>query len=313
MITITEMDSLRLKTPCKINLHLRIRDRRPDGYHNLETVFALLDYGDGLELRLLPETGGQTAVQWDFLPPCAAFAEELAALPPEKNLVCRAAALFRAHTGFDRNVSLTVRKRVPPGTGLGGGSSNAAFTLFGLNALAGKPCSGETLRSLAARLGSDAPFFLCGAGAAWGTGRGEELEPLFSELPRCGVNLVFPPFQSATARAYALLDASRASLRGESAFPGKAEILAALGGNPACWPFSNDFLPVLDESAACGAILEALWQSGALFAGLSGSGSACFGVYGGTDEAEQAKPRLRAALRGKDCFIQSTFFLRFGG
>jgi 4-diphosphocytidyl-2-C-methyl-D-erythritol kinase len=295
-------------------LHLRIRDRRPDGYHNLETIFALLGYGDGLELRLLPGAGGRVAVHWDFLPPCAAFAGELAALPPEKNLVCRAAALFRARTGFDRDIALTIRKRVPPGAGLGGGSSNAAFTLLGLNTLAGRPCSVETLCALALQLGSDVPFFLCGAGAAWGTGRGEELTPFFPGLPRYGVNLVFPPFQSSTARAYALLDESRKNpCKAVSAPPGREALFAALEREPASWPFGNDFLAVLEEGAVCGAVLKVLRESGAFFAGLSGSGSACFGVYRNAADAEKAKPHLQAALRGKDYFVQSTFFLRSGG
>jgi 4-diphosphocytidyl-2-C-methyl-D-erythritol kinase len=314
--------SLHLQTPCKINLHLKVLGKRSNGYHDLETIFALIDYGDTLDFTLLPGGSGITSVKWDFSEGGAIpFVQELAFIPPEKNTVLRAAALFREHTGFEQDIIITICKRVPPGSGLGGGSSNAAFTLFGMNLLAGGLCSREELCLLAGRLGSDTPFFLCGAVSAWGTGCGEILEPLFP-LPSYGLILVFPGFSSFTERAYALLDKSRGYSLLDPFMPGKDTLLDALKDNPARWPFSNDFLAVLDEREMYRAILASLWKSGALFAGLSGSGSACFGIYGSAEEAGRTAATFKGlCIRAGsfdnqafpvDLLIRSTFFLRSG-
>ena len=305
--------SLSIQAPCKINLHLRILEQRPDGFHNLEGIFALLDWGDALTVSLEPEKAAATTLLMEYEGPCAAYTDQLDALPVEKNLAYRAAALFRETTGFDRNIAIRIVKRVPPGSGLGGGSSDAAAVLSALNTLAGNPCSPETLPLLAARLGSDAPFFLCGAGAARVSGRGERAEPLPLPFPPYGVLLAFPGFQSSTPAAYALLDERRRSQEDRTTSPRKiarAELDAALSGNPALWPFGNDFLDLFleensREGTACRALLDTLKKTGALFSSLSGSGSACFGVYRDRNVAEQA----RAALDAQHYCAQTTNFL----
>jgi 4-diphosphocytidyl-2-C-methyl-D-erythritol kinase len=305
--------SLSIQAPCKINLHLKILERRPDGFHNLEGLFALLDWGDTLTVSIAPEKTAATTLRMDCEGPCAAHADELAALPVEKNLAYRAAALFREVSGFDRNIAIHITKRIPPGSGLGGGSSNAAAVLSALNTLAGNPCSPETLPVLAARLGSDAPFFLCGAGMAWVKGRGEQVEPLPLLFPPYGVLLAFPGFQNSTPAAYALLDERRRAQQSRdtpSRKISRKELDTALSGNPALWPFGNDFLDLFleensREGSACRAVLDTLTEAGALFSGLSGSGSACFGVYRDRNGAEQA----RAALAAQDYCAQTTIFL----
>ncbi|MDR0586652.1 MAG: 4-(cytidine 5'-diphospho)-2-C-methyl-D-erythritol kinase, partial [Treponema sp.] len=219
-----------------MNLHLRILEKRPDGYHNLESVFALLAFGDSLEVSVLPGKSGSTSVIMEPKGrPAALCNEEIASLPPEKNLVYKAASLFRELTGFDDDFSVNIKKLVPPGSGLGGGSSDAAAALFAFNSVTGKPLSPEKLLAAAARIGSDVPFFLSGETAAWVSGRGEFLEPLFPLLSRYGVLLVFPGFQSVTAEAYNFLDKSRESGAEKSPVPAKTEIVAALKKNPAFW------------------------------------------------------------------------------
>jgi 4-diphosphocytidyl-2-C-methyl-D-erythritol kinase len=173
-----------IDAPGKINLHLRVRGKRPDGYHDLESIFLALQFGDTLRFSLGDEPG---AVQIRGL-------EEVAA---EENIICRALALFREVTGFDRGLRVELEKRIPLGGGLGGGSSDGAAALRALNELSGAGFSGARLAEMAAELGSDVPFFLTG-GAAWVSGRGDRIRPL-PPPPVFPVVLVNPGFPSETA------------------------------------------------------------------------------------------------------------------
>jgi 4-diphosphocytidyl-2-C-methyl-D-erythritol kinase len=301
---------MRIEAPCKVNLHLRILEKRSDGFHNLESVFALLAFGDSLEVSVLPGKSGSTGV---VMEPkgrlVSSWNKEIVSLPPEKNLVYKAASLFRELTGFSGDFSVKIGKSVPSRSGLGGGSSDAAAALFAFNSIAGKPLSTEKLLAAALRLGSDVPFFLSGGTAAWVYGRGEFMEPLFPSLSQYGVLLVFPGFQNVTAEAYDLLDKNRKNGGDGYSGPAKNEIIAALGKNPALWPYENDFLSLFlknggDRRDRYVTILDSLEDTGALFRGLSGSGSACFGVYGAKEDAERAK----ISLEKKYC-VQNTNFL----
>jgi 4-diphosphocytidyl-2-C-methyl-D-erythritol kinase len=266
-----------IDAPGKINLHLRVKGKRPDGYHDLESIFLALQFGDTLRFSL----GEPGTLQIRGL-------EGLAA---EENIIFRALALFRAETGFDRGLRVDLEKRIPLGGGLGGGSSDGAAALRALNGLSGAGLSEARLAELAAELGSDVPFFLTG-GAAWAGGRGDRIEPLPS--PAFPVVLVNPGFPSDTAGAYRLLDAARESPSG--AFPGPeadlgpGALIEALGGDPRRWPFFNDFLPVLNDETGgvYREILARLKGLGALFCGLSGAGSTCFGVFSAREGAEKA-------------------------
>jgi 4-diphosphocytidyl-2-C-methyl-D-erythritol kinase len=310
------MARIKVAAPCKINLHLSVGERRADGYHDLESVFQTLDFGDSLGFEVLNGAGR-----------CDILAHALPGtgfrLPPEENIVFKAVSLFRRRTGFDRSLRVSLEKRVPAGGGLGGGSSDAASALAALDMLAGTRLSLAELRDMALSLGSDVPFFLAdpppgaagsggsaagSGGAAWVSGRGERVLPL--ESPPWAALLVNPGFPSPTGEAFRRLDLWRD--RGDSG-PRRAlspaELTGALSGDPAVWPYWNDFLPALcggdGESSVYRRILSALRGGGAGFAGLSGAGSVCFGVFKDKGRAEKA-----AKLLSNEGFLTYvTFFL----
>ena len=156
------MNSLVLLSPAKLNLFLHILGRRPDGYHELQTLFQFLNYGD--TLTLTARTDDRIVLE-----------QPLPGVPDEENLIVRAARKLRATTdGVTPGVSIAVDKQLPMGGGLGGGSSNAATTLVGLNRLWGLNRSLDELAELGLSLGADVPVFVRGH-AAWGEGVGERL------------------------------------------------------------------------------------------------------------------------------------------
>jgi len=271
---------LTVKAPAKLNLHLAVKDRRPDGYHNLESVFLALDFGDTLHFQLVP---GQKTTE--------IVMEGLNfTLPIEKNIIFKALSLFREKTDLFEGLKIIVEKRIPPGGGLGGGSSDAASTLLALNCLAGFPLKRGSLLEMAASLGSDVPFFIYKTAAARVSGRGECIEPV--EAPRCFFVLVNPGFPSDTAVAFRLLDEYRRAQNPH------AEAQIARGG------FWNDFLPVFKEpeKSVYNEIISRLKELGADFAGLSGAGSTCFGVFKEREGAEKAAAALRGF--GKWSFVE---------
>ena len=154
--------------PAKLNLFLRIVGRRADGYHDLQTVFRLLDWGDELRLRVRADSG-------------IVRANEVPGVPAEADLVVRAARLLQAEAGVAQGAEILVDKRIPMGGGLGGGSSDAATTLVSLNHLWGCGLTEDALAGLAHRLGADVPVFVRGR-SAWAEGVGERLVP--AVLPR---------------------------------------------------------------------------------------------------------------------------------
>jgi 4-diphosphocytidyl-2-C-methyl-D-erythritol kinase len=305
---------MKIEAPAKLNLHLHIGDRRPDGYHEIESLFAALAFGDALHLETLQKPS-ILEICMDWQPPKGSSggfptgkAADDAAIPPEKNIISQAVSLFRSRTGYEKGLKITVEKRIPLGGGLGGGSSDAAAALLALNHLAseGKSLlSDAALVEMGASLGSDVPFFLSAAtGAAWVSGRGEQVQPF--ELPEpvrnLSIVLVNPGFSSDTAEAYRLFDL----WRGENvpASPqDTAFLLQSLSGPPQNWPFFNDFLTVFKAAAGESPsmsetftiyqhIISGLREQGAEFAGLSGSGSTCFGVFSGREKAELARENL---------------------
>jgi 4-diphosphocytidyl-2-C-methyl-D-erythritol kinase len=289
---------LNIKAPAKINVHLAVKDRRPDGFHELESIFLALDWGDSLCFDC-GGAEGQCAIQtaWDV-------PIEGAVIQPEENIVFKAVSLFRARSGFMQGLRIRLNKRIPLGAGLGGGSSDAAATLLALNRLSDEELPPAALRELAEDLGSDVPFFLSG-GAAFVSGRGERIEPL--AVPEgLSVVLVYPGFVSNTRLAFALLDADR---HGRHVSRSREELVQALGGRPADWPYHNDFLPVFLAAGmkVYGDLLEELRRLGADFASLSGSGSTCFGVFSDGNAASRAVE----AFQGYGGFICLTFPLAY--
>lgn len=179
---------MKLEAPAKINLWLRVLGRREDGFHEIESLFLPLDLTDSLEI----EAADGREITFECDDP---------SLPTDAdNLVVKAATLFREHTGLDRGVNISLQKRIPHGAGLGGGSSDAAATLRGMNALFATGLDETTLSELAAKLGSDVPFFVVGKPAIC-RGRGELMEAV--DFPqKLPLLLVKPPFAVATPWAY---------------------------------------------------------------------------------------------------------------
>ena len=198
------MAILTIQAPAKVNLYLRIKERRPDGFHNLESIFAALAFGDTLHFELLDEEGAlEIRMEGQF------SGED--AIPPGKNLIFRAISLFRSKTGYSQGLRVRVDKRIPLGGGLGGGSSDAASSLIALNALYktnGGFLDDDSMSEMAALLGSDAPFFLGETGASYVSGRGERLWPLKAP-ENLFLVLVNPGFPSETPEAFRLVDEFR--------------------------------------------------------------------------------------------------------
>jgi 4-diphosphocytidyl-2-C-methyl-D-erythritol kinase len=306
--------SLKIPAPCKINLHLRVGKRRPDGYHDLESIFAALDFGDALEFEELKDPGlCEILTDWQVPAPCSPNGNPVPRefpVPPAENIVYKAVSLFRARTGFDRGLRLHLEKRLPLGGGLGGGSSDAAAALIALNILSGAALTGEDLREMALTLGSDVPFFL-GGGTALVSGRGETIEPL--PVP-AGLSalLVNPGFPSATDLSFRRLDKWRERNSGGAARDlSRTELVSALAkGRPETWPFVNDFLPVFlagggEEAGAYRRLISRLREEGADFAGLSGAGSTCFGIFKDRETAQKASQ----VLLKEWILVYLTFFL----
>ncbi|NJD17937.1 MAG: 4-(cytidine 5'-diphospho)-2-C-methyl-D-erythritol kinase [Gemmatimonadetes bacterium] len=277
--------TVRILAPAKINLWLRVHDRRPDGFHDLDTLFQAVDLCDEVEVTRRAAGGVALSVEGADLG------------PEEENLAHRAARGFLHALGpaaGSDGVAIRLRKRIPAGAGLGGGASDAAAVLRCLDVLWGHPVSSGTLAEIGARLGSDVPFFLGEHPLARGRGRGEVLEGL-SPLPEATLVLVLPPVHVATGPAYAAL----ARYRGEH---GPGASAAAPEAFPTGWhelrrTAANDFelvVPVAHPEG--GASLEALRRAGARPALLSGSGAACFGVLPDGTRARAAAERLTAEL-----------------
>lgn len=184
-----EVDALILPAPAKLNLFLHILGRRADGYHQLQTLFQLLDHGDELMLRVRADGRIRVAVE----PPLDDVLEQ-------DNLVYRAAAALRIHRPGPQGADILIRKRLPVGGGLGGGSSDAATALVGLNRLWRLGLDTEALCALGRRLGADVPVFVRGH-TAWGEGIGEQLTPV--SLPPAWYLVIKPDCAVATSAVFA--------------------------------------------------------------------------------------------------------------
>jgi len=257
---------IKLFSPIKVNAYLRIVGRRADGYHDLETVMLPVRFGD--TLTFAPHPAG-IVMECDH-----------PGLPTDdSNLVVRAAKLLARQFGVSRGAKITLQKRAPLAAGVGGGSSNAAFTLRGLNELWQLGASPSQLGELAAQLGSDINFFLQDS-AAICRGRGERVEPIPCRLAAT-VLLVNPGFGISTPWAYSAW--ARAAARLTETAPNVsllARALAAddLGGTSACL-FNSLEAPSVGKFPVLELIKRALCERGATGALMSGSGATVFGLF----------------------------------
>ncbi len=253
---------------CKINLGLNVVARRPDGFHDIETVFHPVPLCDILEI--VPSPDRQLHFTASGLP-----------IPgdPEKNLVVKAFRLLNEEFGIPP-VEIFLHKVILMGSGLGGGSSDGAFALSMLNDLFSLGLSQEQLIARAARLGSDCPFFLLNR-PVWAAGKGELFGDDAPSLSGYWLALAVPGLHVSTAEAYAMIT---------PAIP--AESLSAimkLSVKEWRGRLVNDFEePVSEKFPVIGEIRESLYRAGALYAAMSGSGSAVYGIFDRKPDMERS-------------------------
>jgi 4-diphosphocytidyl-2-C-methyl-D-erythritol kinase len=279
---------LRLMAPAKINWTLEVLGRRSDGFHNVKTILQTIDLSDSLEL----ETAAELTLK--------ATGEGLP--PPEENLALRAARLLRDRTGYSGGARMHLTKTIPVGAGLGGGSSDAAAALRGLDRLWGLGLPHERLVELAAEVGSDVPFFLRG-GTALAEGRGERITPL-PEAPAADILVVVPPLSipEKTQRMYSLVglkdygDGAAGDRLADALRQGRT-----LKESDLYDVFGSLAFQAFPELQAC---RQALIQAGARAVHLAGSGPALFVLL--RDEEQREKLAGAAASAGAKAFAAAT-------
>lgn len=255
--------------PAKLNLFLRITGRRADGYHLLQTVFRLLDWGDTLRLR--PRADGRVI----------RHGASVTGVAEHDDLTVRAALLLQKESNSSQGADIVIEKRIPAGGGFGGGSSDAATVLVALDALWGTNLGVDRLAELGLRLGADVPVFVRGENA-WAEGVGEALRPI--ELAPAWYVLVDPGVHAPTAALFQSSELTR------DAAP--ATMSDFVSGKP----LGNAFEPVLRKrEAAVEAAFAALSQIGS--PRLTGSGSGCFVEFAQRESAEAALAELPSGLR----------------
>ena len=264
---------LKFKTPAKVNLGLHIHGKREDGFHELETIFQMVSLFDDVELELL-SSGIKLECDTPGIP------------TDDTNLVCKAALLLRKSYQVEgKGVSIRLKKKIPFGAGLGGGSGNAAGVLMGLNRLWDLNIDREKLFTLAAELGSDVPFFLTSP-CALGKGRGERLKVL-EPCSKFQVLLVFPGFPIATSWVYQNLRLKLTKRPNNISILRKNLSLSnitSLGSQ-----LYNDLEPiVIQKFPEVKVVKDELWAWGALGVLLSGSGSTVFGIFDDPEKAQVA-------------------------
>jgi 4-diphosphocytidyl-2-C-methyl-D-erythritol kinase len=253
----------------KINLGLIVRDKRPDGFHNIETVFHTIDHFDEIELS---ESTAITVTSSDPDAPGG-----------ETNIAHRAAVLLQRRCGANRGATIHLRKRIPVGAGLGGGSADAAVVLRELPKVWSVSIDDRTLRDLALELGSDVPYFL-GTGSALASGRGEQLEYFHLDVP-FWVLLCHPKIHVSTAWAYANITASSRQTDLRSIVLEGMSHPAGLARN-----LTNDFETVVFRRyPEVRRVKEQMLQGGAVFALMSGSGSSVFGLFRDEDSLRKVE------------------------
>jgi len=274
--------ALRLKSYAKINLGLEVLGRRTDGYHELRTLFQSIDLHDEIVLKPKPRAISLKCAH---------------RLVPRDgtNLAMRAAEALRSYAGVSEGVEIHIRKRIPVGGGLGGGSSNAAAVLLGLNRQWRLGLGPEALHRLARRLGADVPFFLVG-GTALGLGRGDEVYPLRRQIQGVVV-VVDPGIPVKTASVFARVAGSLTPRENStSIFYFVSRELEGVGESRL---LVNDLEEAAMEEAPAlrervGRVRDVLRGEGARVAALSGSGSSFFGLFDGAGAARRAGRALES-------------------
>lgn len=268
---------MNVRAYAKINLGLHVLGKRSDGYHNIETVFRLIDLYDELEI-----VGNDQGTHFSSNKP------ELS--DDNTNLCLRAAQLLRDLTGCHMGVEMRLTKRIPIGAGLGGGSSDAAATLKGLTKLWSLDISPEELQTISESLGSDVPFFFTGQ-TAHASGRGEILESFVLPFPY-SILVATPPIHVSTAWAYSSLRVAENQNR-----PNLKDLLSGSFRDPGLLrrELTNDFEEtVFQKYHEIQKLKETILYGGAELALMSGSGSSVFGLFSSADKARALASDLSA-------------------
>jgi 4-diphosphocytidyl-2-C-methyl-D-erythritol kinase len=270
---------VKIRAPAKINLGLRVVGKRADGYHLLDTIIVAVSLYDEIDVRKLGMAPGTEPIKIRCDHPD---------MPPaEENIVYRAAQLILKKVRRPQPISIVIKKNIPVGAGLGGGSSDAAATLIALNRLFHLRLSPSMLRKMALTLGADVPFFIQ-ARPARALGIGERLRPL-RNLPRFWAVIVYPGFPVSTAWVYG-------NLRRKLTKPiVNTSIAASLKSDDGlARPLENDLEDVvLKRYPQIGVLKQKVLHEGALRVLMSGSGSSVFGIFVSKPAAAKAFRRLR--------------------
>jgi len=250
---------------CKINLGLNIVSKRADTYHNIETAFYPLNWCDAVEI--IP------AFDNNVLSPFVHFTQSGLSIPVKEadNICLKAYHLLKKDFPAIPAINMHLHKTIPAGAGLGGGSSNGAFTLLLINKKFNLNLSAGQLTAYALKLGSDCPFFIFNA-PCYATGRGEEMEPLALDLSTYSFLIVYPAIHINTAWAFSQTTAAHPQKRIKTIVQQPVET----------WKeeLVNDFeLPVFSQYPEIENVKKNLYANGALYASLSGSGSSVYGIF----------------------------------
>lgn len=281
---------IRLTAGCKVNLGLRVLGRRPDGYHELDSLFwPLAAPRDELRIRLRPGPGIDVR--------CAALD-----IDPARNTLTRAYDAFLAAAGEAPGMEVELVKRIPSGAGLGGGSSDAAALLLWLDSLRGRSLPRAALTRAALAVGADVPFFLSGRPSRV-RGIGEVVEPLEEDWPPLFLVLVCPGIHVATGQVFAWLDELRAATTSGAAGCAQNSLTKHAGAvngvflpGAARLDLRNDLeAAVFPRHPQLARLKTELGRLGALAAGMTGSGSSVFGLFAAEAAAQDAATRLRGA------------------
>ena len=276
---------MKIRAPAKINLRLRVVGKRKDGYHLLDTIMVPVSLYDEIEIT---KAKGDRKVKVTCDDP----------LVPQgrKNLVYQAAVLLLEKSGIHAQVRIHIRKRIPVGAGLGGGSSDAAATLIGLNRLLGLRLPARKLEKLSLSLGADVPFFIR-ARPVRARGIGERLSAL-RKLPRLWAVILYPKFPVSTAWVYGKL---RLKLTKPSANTSINSLLGNADGLRKL--LVNDLEAVtMGRYPQIELLKSRLTQEGAIGALMSGTGSSVFGIFNSRLKSEQAFNRL-CTMNGPEAFL----------
>ncbi|MBQ8014134.1 MAG: 4-(cytidine 5'-diphospho)-2-C-methyl-D-erythritol kinase [Treponema sp.] len=273
-----------VKAPAKVNLGLKVLEKRADGFHDIESIFQTLDFSDELHIRRIPQKK------------CVVQCSQM--LLPLENTLTKAYSAFCSETNIDFGVEVVLNKFLPAGGGLGGGSSDGASLLKGLADLAEIQLTDSLADAVAEKVGSDVFFFLHsgffqkGRGCALVSGRGEVVEAI---EPRTDLSfvLIFPGIHSSTKEAYSLVDKAYESGLYDSKYkvlyPDFSELKRLYYGFIGAWKFTNSFTPVLiDKYPLIGQALKDILECGADWADMSGSGATVFGVFKSDAAAKEA-------------------------